>query len=148
MVARGRDLLIGVGNPTRRDDRAGHVVVASAAALLPGATVLSVQQLDIAHVEAVASHDRVVFADASVEQGPPTSLRRLAERWEGMPHGHALSPGSVLHLATQITGRRVEGWLATVRGNDFSFGETMTPACAREAARIAERVVKLLASPG
>ncbi|MBI4882279.1 MAG: hypothetical protein HY812_21855 [Planctomycetes bacterium] len=145
MQAAARDLLVGVGNPSRTDDRAGHVVVALAAARLPAADCLVVQQLDVAHVAALAAHRRVVIADASVEEnGPDARLRPIAPRRAALVHGHVLSPEALLFLAREIAGRAPQAWLASVRGRDFSFGETLTAACGRAAAEAAELVVELL----
>ncbi len=145
MRAAARDLLVGVGNPSRGDDRAGHVVAELAAARLPEVDCLLVQQLDLAHVEALAARDRVVFADASVEEdGPDARLRPIAPRHAALGHGHALSPEELLFLAREVAGRAPRAWLASARGRDFSFGETLSAPCGRAAAEAAELVVELL----
>lgn len=145
----GGALLIGVGNPTRSDDRAGHLVVARVLERVPAASHLLVQQLDIANIESMAAHGRVIIADASLYGfGASATLHRVEPRWESMPHGHSLSPAALLHLTRRITGKEPQAWLAAVRGFDFCFGETITEACRQGVERAADLVVDLLVRNG
>ena len=69
-------LVIGYGNPGRLDDGLGPALAEALAALeLPGVTVEANYQLTVEDAAAVAEHDVVVFADASVNGPEPYSFQ-------------------------------------------------------------------------
>lgn len=121
-------LLIGYGNPGRLDDGLGPCLAASIERLdLAGVTVDSDYQLTVEDAEAVARHDVVVFADASVAGSEPFSFRRL--RAGGAPgfSSHGVEPGEVLALAGALFGREPEAYVLGIRGYAFDgFGEGLS----------------------
>jgi hydrogenase maturation protease len=126
-----RIVVIGYGNPGRRDDGLGPAFVSRLEALgLPGVTVESDYQLAIEHAHLAALHDIVVFADAAadVEAGSSFYLRPVEPAGE-VPHtSHSLSPQAVLQLAAECFGARPRGWLLGIRPKDLtSFMEGLTP---------------------
>jgi hydrogenase maturation protease len=147
-----KTLLIGVGNPTRRDDGAGSAVAERIAALnLPGVEVQTTQQLQVELVEDFARYDRVVVVDASVGGDPvgwkalPPELRQApAARadcpqpagtrrgGDTAPHlaSHHLSPALLLALTRQLHGHTPELLLCTVRGEQFGFGDSLSSVMA------------------
>jgi len=131
-------LVIGYGNPGRRDDGLGPALAARLTALhLPRVTVESDYQLSIEHAELAARHDVVVFADAAtdVPGDAPFYLRPVEPAPDASCFSHHVSPQAVLHLAAECFGAHPCGWLLGIRPLDLeSFAEGLTPAAARHLA--------------
>lgn len=126
-----RMLVIGFGNPGRRDDGLGPALAARLEALgLPGVTVESDYQLSIEHAHLIAGHDIVVFADAArdVTVGDPFYLRPVSTVPDAPCYSHHVSPAAVLRLAADCFDARPSAWLLGLRGIDLdSFAEGLTP---------------------
>ena len=126
-----RILVIGYGNPSRRDDGLGPAFAARLEALrLPGVTVESDYQLVIEHAHLAAQHDIVVFADAAadIDDQSPFYFRSVKPAPEDRYSSHSISPQAVLRLAAQCFGVRPRGWLLGIRPMDLeSFAEGLTP---------------------
>ena len=142
-------LVIGYGNPGRRDDGLGPALAARLAALrLSGVTVESDYQLYIEHAELAARHDLVVFADAARDtQGDaPFYLRPVVPARDASCFSHHVSPQAVLQLAADCFGARPSGWLLGIRPLDLeSFAEGLTSTAERN---LALAVDALLATIG
>jgi hydrogenase maturation protease len=128
---------VGIGNTLRRDDAAGAAVVQRFAAH-PGCRVLVVHQLLPEHVEELAGHERVVFADAAVNAAAVT-LDRLTPSARPPSLDHTGDPAWLLGLCEALNGRSPEAWLLTIPATDLGFGEGLSAAAAAavdEAARV------------
>ncbi len=122
------DLVIGVGNTLRRDDGIGPSVV-SALPLLSGVGTITVHQLTPELTGRLSRANRVLFVDAHCREDEPVRLERIEE--ENTPLGHAFSPAGLLGLTAVECGSAPAGWLLTVPGFDFEFGEQLSePAAA------------------
>ena len=125
-----RILVIGYGNPGRRDDGLGPAFAARLEALcLPGVTVESDYQLSIEHAHLAAQHDIVVFADAAVDVDAETPfyLRPVESAPGDCYSSHSISPQAVLRLAAQCFAAHPRGWLLGIRAMDLeSFAEGLT----------------------
>ncbi len=140
-------LIIGYGNPGRRDDGLGPALAARLGTLdLPGVTVESDYQLSIEHADLISHHDIIVFADAArdVPGKAPFYLSPVSPAPEAPSLSHNLSPQAVLQIAADCFGAHPKAWLLGIRPADLvSFGEGITPqaqktlaaalACLREA---------------
>jgi len=126
-----RILVIGYGNPGRRDDGLGPAFAGRLEALrLPGVTVDSDYQLAIEHAHLAAQHDLVVFADAAMDLDAeiPFYLRPIESAPGVRFSSHSISPQAVLNLAAECFGVRPSGWLLGIRPTDLeSFAEGLTP---------------------
>lgn len=133
-----RILVIGFGNPGRRDDGLGPALAARLAALcLPGVTVESDYQLSIEHAELAARHDLVVFADAARDAAGRTAfyLRPVSPAPEASCFSHRVSPQAVLQLAAGCFAARPGGWLLGIQPEDLdSFAEGLTPTAEKNLA--------------
>lgn len=133
-----RILVIGFGNPGRRDDGLGPALAARLAALgLPGVTVESDYQLAIEHAELAARHDLVVFADAARDAAGDTAfyLRPVAPAPGTACFSHRISPPTVLQLAADCFAARPSGWLLGIQPADLeSFAEGLTPTAEKNLA--------------
>lgn len=125
-----RVLVLGYGNPGRRDDGLGPALAAVvAAAGLDGVTVDSDYQLQVEDAAAVAEHDVVVFADAAREGPAPFTFEPVAPQGELTFTTHSVSPGAVLRLAREHFDSRAAAYVLGIRGREFDdFGEGLSAA--------------------
>jgi hydrogenase maturation protease len=121
-------LVLGVGNPLRRDDAAGWWLASRLEVLaIPCVDIRCVQQLQVEMAETWGHYDRVVVLDAAVSGG--AGLHRLppAEATTPAP-SHALSPGAVQALSQTLFDHTPEVWVCAIPATDFSFGPDPSPA--------------------
>ncbi|HSA97062.1 MAG TPA: hydrogenase maturation protease [Acidobacteriota bacterium] len=120
-------LVLGIGNPGRRDDGLG---AAAAERLrkrrLAGVACDADYQLNIEDALACAKHDVVVFVDAARGSRRPFRFVKVGAR-PGMPAmSHALRPEAVLALAAELYGRQPEAWMLAIRGHRWTIGEGLS----------------------
>ena len=125
-------LIIGYGNPGRRDDGLGPGLAERIERMgIPGVTVDSDYQLTVEDAEAVARHEVVIFADASVRGTEPFFFRRVAPRAAPGFSSHGVEPEEVLALAETLFGARPEAYVLGMRGCEFDvFGEGLSTRAA------------------
>ncbi len=143
-----RTLVVGFGNPYRRDDGVGRAVVNALRrelgqpALAPlddgfeelGREVDTIvaHQLVPEFAEYLAPYVLAIFVDAHVgEADEPLSERPIAPSPHSTSVSHHMHPGTLLALALQMHGSAPEGRLLSIKGHDFDFGETLSPATAQ-----------------
>ncbi len=158
----GRALLVGYGNPYRRDDGVARHILnmvrerCGRPPLPPDAsgeddlgravdTVMAHQLLpEMAHL--LAEYDRVVFVDAHAGTIPEdVRVLRVSEEQGFQAVVHHMTPGHLLYYTRLTSGRSPETWLVSVRGHDFDFGEDLSPQCRAHAEQAAEEILRLLA---
>jgi hypothetical protein len=61
---------------------------------------------------------------------------------------HAATPDALLALTEAVFGRAPAAWCVAIEGEDFGFGEGLSPAAVRNARTAAEAIETLLALPG
>ena len=161
-VAGSRALVVGYGNPYRRDDGVAYAVVNALRRALGqpelaplddgfaelGRQVDSVvaQQLVPEFAELLSPYRVVVFVDASVaEAGEPLRLEPIAPRPHTSAVSHHLHPATLLDLARQVNGRVPTGMLLSLQGRDFDFGEGLSPETAALVSPAVARVRALVA---
>jgi hydrogenase maturation protease len=138
-----RVLIIGYGNPLRGDDGFGwqaavrlHEVVTD-----PEVEVVAVQQLMPELMEPISRAGRVVFIDAALEGEPGVlSQASVAPDEESRRFTHHSTPGGLLAGAAALFGRAPEATLYSVPGQDFGFGEHLTPAVENALSEVVARV--------
>ncbi len=133
-------LLVGVGNPLRRDDGVGPWIVGAVRETVAGSDlcVVDVQDVPENFVPAIARQDcrNVVFVDAVAADGAPGTvifapLADIAEAGSYSTHKLALSlSGKFLEAA----GKRV--FLLGIVPADLEFGTGLTDAVERAAASL------------
>ena len=142
-----RVLIIGYGNPLRGDDAFGWQAATRLLDLVDEkiVEVLVVQQLTPELMEPVSRAGRVVFIDAAAA-GDPGVLheRRVAADPEAARFTHHSTPGGLLAGAAALFGRAPEAVLYSVAGQDFAFGERLTPAVEQALAEVVSRVLATL----
>jgi hydrogenase maturation protease len=126
-------LVIGYGNPGRRDDGLGPAFADAVAALdLPGVQVEVDYQLNVEDAAAAAASRRVLFVDADCAGREPFAVRRLAPAAATTSFStHSVQPEAVLALAKDLFGAEPETWLLGIRGYEFNeFGEGLSARAA------------------
>jgi len=142
-----RTLVIGYGNPSRRDDGVGLAVVNGLRERLGRPPLaegddgfddlgqpldtLALQQLTPELAETVAAYDRLILVDAHVGAYPELIQRvQLRPQVEPSLVSHHLKPNHLLALAEQLFGQAPVAELISIRGFDFDFGTELSPATA------------------
>ncbi|GAB4506450.1 MAG: hydrogenase maturation protease [Anaerolineales bacterium] len=155
-----RTLVIGYGNPYRRDDGVAlHVanLLRAEQGLRPLAldedgldacgypldTVVLHQLLpEIAPM--LADYDLVVFVDAHTGVIPDdVRVLPVQEEYGFQAVTHHMSPGMMLALARAARGRAPDAALVSIRGEDFDFGEGLSAGCKARADAAARAILDM-----
>lgn len=128
-----RVLVLGYGNPGRRDDGLGPRFVEALDLMgVPNVDLESAYQLQAEDAAAVADHDVVVFVDADVSCPDPFELRPVLPAGEPRFSTHSLAPETVLSMAWKYLDAMPEAWVLAIRGEDFDgFGEELSDRAQR-----------------
>jgi hydrogenase maturation protease len=146
-----KTVVIGVGNPYRRDDGVGPAVVALLRGRLSGFEFVTCDGDPATLIEAWSYASRAVVVDAvrtadkaaghiyRFDTGHPAATRA------GIAASHAADLGDTLALARELD--RLPDSLAiyTVQVDDVSFGVGLSPAVLAAAGRVADEIVARLA---
>jgi hydrogenase maturation protease len=125
-----KTLIIGYGNPFRRDDGFGwRVIDALKAAPIEGMEVIQTLQLMPELAEDISHASLVIFVDASVEGEPGKVQVRPVQGGErpAPNYTHYVAPEELMGMAEVLYGRQPDAWLITVTGKDFDLGEGLSP---------------------
>jgi hydrogenase maturation protease len=122
-------LIIGYGNPLRRDDGAGPLVATKLARYwakvgIPARLITDIQLMP-EMAEDIASNDvqQVVFVDSGVNIAPfAYHISRVEVDAASPALGHHLEPETLLVYAAMLYQRYPRAWLVTVPGEDFTLG--------------------------
>ncbi|HEY3284780.1 MAG TPA: hydrogenase maturation protease [Armatimonadota bacterium] len=160
-IGTGAGLVVGFGNPYRKDDGAAHFLVNELRRRLclpelepdedgldelgHPVDTLTMHQLLPELAPVVARYRRVVFVDAHSGTIPEdVRVLPVQEEYGVQAVTHHMSPGMLLFLARGLTGTCPEAWLISVRGEDFGLGMGLTPTCAACVERAVGEVERLL----
>jgi len=156
-----RSLVIGYGNPYRHDDGVGFHLVnrlrghLGLQALDPeddgldglGHPVDSVvlHQLLPELAPVLANYQVVVFVDAHAG-GIPEEIRliKVQAEYGFQAVTHHLSPEMLLALVQRSVGQAPPSWLISIHGEDFDFGEGLSPECEKRAKVAVHKVLELV----
>ncbi len=140
-----RTLVIGYGNPSRQDDGAGLAVVNDlrerlglpileegddgGADLGAALDTLFLQLLSPELAETLAEYDHVAFVDAHTGAIAEMVHRTVLEpRASSSLASHHMKPSQLLALTVQLYGRAPSAELISIRGFEFDFGTSLSPA--------------------
>lgn len=125
-------LVIGYGNPLRRDDGVGWATVAQLQSLiLEDVTCVTAHQLLPEHSEMVAGADMVILIDASIEgSAGDVHITPILPTREPPSMTHHLSPQSLLDMTQWLYDKIPFTILITITGADFGMGEGLSDAVA------------------
>jgi hydrogenase maturation protease len=148
-----RTIIIGVGNPVRRDDGVGLLVAQELRARLAGRNSVNVVELcagGLRLMEAMAGYDRAIVIDAIENGGPPGAVCRLeagglqetrnaSSTHDGsLPAALALGRTAGMRLPDEICFWAVEA------GDVEAFGESLTPGVEAAAGEVVEAILREL----
>ncbi len=156
-----RTLVVGFGNPYRRDDGIGAAVANALLARLGRAPltplddglehlghdvdIIQIHQLVPELSEIVAGYDLLILVDAHVGSLEEAVLEQRIEPSLRAPLvTHQAQPSSVLALSQQIHGRAPETLLLSLRGHDFEFGEGLSAETAALVPWAVNRIMELI----
>ena len=152
-----RTLVIGYGNPSRRDDGVALAVINGLRQRLGlpslegnqdgyddlghDADTLFLQQLMPELVETLIQYDAVCFVDAHIGIYPEM-IRRVPVHPDPdrAMVSHHVKPAGLLEIAQRLFGWAPRGELISVRGFDFDFGTELTPETAQAAAQVVDEL--------
>lgn len=121
-------LILGYGNPGRRDDGLGPAFAERVASLTwPDVETDADYQLTVEDGATLAEHGTVLFVDAACEGPEPFAFDRIGPSDEITFTTHSVSPGAVLAIAEEHFGGAPEAWILAIRGYEFDFREGLTP---------------------
>src|ERR1700690_3779320 len=144
-----KTLVLGYGNRSRTDDGVGWFVLERLQELgLPNVELHTSHQLDVDHAELISGFDEALFVDAAIPQSPQLIARTVVQPcFRSHAVAHYLTPGDLLELAQTLFGRAPRGILFSIRGSDFNFGTTLSPATERAARVVVRQIGDLLSVP-
>ncbi len=140
------DFVIGIGNTLRRDDGVAARVIASLPSV-PNVAALAVHQLTPELALRLCDASRVLFVDAHCHDHD-IALERIVPAPTPLGSVHALSPQDLLGLTAELFGRAPQGWVLSVPGYDFEFGETLSDRTHAHLPAAIEAVVRWMRSQG
>jgi hydrogenase maturation protease len=139
------DLVLGLGNPFRRDDGAGAEVARRLAGRLPaGARVLTLHGETAEIVEALRGASSAVLIDATAAGGPPGTVRCFDATAGPLPAGlsnvssHGLGLPAALELLRILGGLPETVLVYGIEGKDFAPGEGLSPEVEAAVGRVVE----------
>jgi hydrogenase maturation protease len=143
-------LILAYGNPLRSDDGVAWRAAEAIQEKFSGSEVevRCLQQLGPELAESVSRVTAVVFVDAS-SQGEPGSVRcqpLTNGTAELNRFGHAFSPASVMSLAARLYSASPRAFCATVTGQDFIHGESLSGAVEAALPVLIRRIEQLVRS--
>ena len=147
--ARGRAVVVGVGNAWRNDDRAGLEVARLLDGALPaGVGVLEREGEPTALIDTWAGADAVWLADAVSSGASPGTVHRHDVSSAPLParlydtSTHHFGLGEALELARALGRLPERAVVFGIEGASFETGETVTGVVQEAAARVAEAIAE------
>ncbi len=146
-----RVLIIAYGNPLRSDDGVAHRVADGLESKFSAdeVEILRPQQLGPELAETASRSQLVIFVDATSGNGEPGAIqvRELLPRGSDMKasvFGHAIPPAAVIGLARQLYGASPKAYSATIVGQSFEHGESLSAVVESAVPRMVERIAELV----
>ncbi len=145
-VAKGRVVVLGIGNDLRADDGAGALVARSLRERFPDAAFDGGQAPE-SYTGPIrrAGPDTVIVVDAADFGGAPGEVRVVSSS-DGVggltPGTHALPIGTFMQALGEMTGAVVR--LVAIQAEVVEFGVAMTPEVAAAAAAVARELATIL----
>ena len=124
-----RILVLGYGNPGRRDDGLGPAAAEAIEAFaLDGVRTSANYQLMIEDACDASESDLVIFIDAATSGPEPYTIAPVHPATNvSCFASHVVAPELVLGLSGRVYGRVPCASLVGIRGYDFAFDEGLTP---------------------
>jgi hydrogenase maturation protease len=142
-----RILVLGYGNPMRSDDGLGWQIAVELFRTnhSPDVEVLPCHQLTPELAPTVSRADVVIFVDCE-QGGTPGEICCREVRCEATPLSftHHLTPGSLMALSSELFGACPRAWLLSMQGQEYSAGDSFSPAVAAHISDLKARLQRLI----
>jgi len=140
-----RVLVIGYGNPSRRDDGVGHHVVQGVRErAIEGVSTLALHQLGPELVETLQDYDLVIFVDAHLDEtAEGLKIVPVEAAYRPSAFTHLMSPSWLLALTRALYHREPKAFIVGVPGYDFDFGTELSDGTSRWAEAAVERILEM-----
>ena len=152
-TSKARVVVIGVGNPYRRDDAAGLVIARRLRQKAPAhVTVIEHEGEPTALLEAWKDAHAVFLIDAVFSGAEPGTVHRLDAQASAIPQElfrystHAVSVAEAIELARVLGQLPPKLVVYGIGGKDFSAGLGLSPEVEGRVDELVERVLRELAS--
>lgn len=141
-------LIVGYGNPTRSDDGIGiEVANRIARENFSDVTVIITQQLHLDVLEEISECKTIILVDASQET-KGVSLKKVDSGDDALFNSsHHLRPELLLALAKRLYGLEPELYVCSIQGENFDFGDTLSPKVKKRAQKAFHLICGLLPQP-
>ncbi|MBW1960023.1 MAG: hydrogenase maturation protease [Deltaproteobacteria bacterium] len=141
--------IIGYGNPQRRDDGIGPFVVNRLKGILEHkkeVRLLALHQLAVDQVEQLCKADLLLFVDATVENlDGGRTWHRVSPETRNRPYlTHHVQPSYLLGLIQALYHRSIPAWLVSIQGDDFGFGDKLSPWAERRAEKVSWEILQFI----
>ena len=145
-------LLYGYGNPGRKDDGLGPILVDLVEKWIieqefKNITIDSNYQLNIEDAYTIRDYDIVIFIDASIEDIDDFIITRVEPSDKVNYTMHSVSPSFVLHLCNKIYSFTPETFLIHIKGYEFQLQEGLTDKAQKNLESAFTFIKNLLAVP-
>lgn len=126
-------LVIGIGNPSREDDRLGVVFAEKMQNWVDtegfsNITIKKDTQINLEDASDMAEHDIVLYVDATEKPLQDFVLTSVsAEAGTADYTSHENSPGIILHLCRTLYNKCPEVYVLHIKGYEWNFCEEVTP---------------------
>lgn len=143
-----RAIIIGYGNPSRRDDGVGHYIVQKVKDASDGQVeALILHQLGIELVETLKDWNLVIFADSYVgDRVEELEVASLEAAYTPSALTHFITPNSLLALTESLYQKSPEAFLVSVKGYDFDFGTELSPKTLEWANIAVEKILEIIST--
>lgn len=143
-----RFVIIGVGNPTRRDDGAGNAVIRDLQVRLEGSTDVRLMESSGDPAELLAAWTGVpvvIVVDASRSGAPPGTVTELDAAKGSSGHGlrrstHAMGVMEAVQLGKALGRMPSQLRILAIEGADFGYGEGLSRSVEVAVAVLADRL--------
>jgi len=152
MVKKLDILLYGYGNPGRKDDGLGPILVDLVEKWIikneiKNISIDSNYQLNIEDSYTIRDYDIVIFIDASIEEIDDFIITRVEPSDKVNYTMHSASPSFVLNLCNKIYNYTPETYLLHIKGYEFQLQEGLSENAQRNLESAYEFIKSLLVKP-
>lgn len=145
-------LLYGYGNPGRKDDGLGPILVDLVEKWIikneiKNISIDSNYQLNIEDAYTIRDYDIVIFIDASIEEIDDFIFTRVEPSEKVNFTMHSASPSFVLHLCNKIYNYSPEAYLLHIKGYEFQMEEGLSFQAGKNLDEALQLMKRLLLKP-